>query len=250
MQIFAQNGGIFAQKVLNLVDSLFCTVYIFFERNYKMQGIGWAGKIDKTFQMDSQYLKYFFEYRDLDVDIDKYNYKVCNGFKDTKYLVFDNGIILHYIPKYNLYKIIKQYNCRGYKRISVRDETGKSHQIAVHRLVALLFIPNPQQKEEVNHKDRNKSNNCVENLEWVTKSENELHKWRTQGGMREETKRKIRESHKGGKSYRARKVICIETGKTWDTAKEASFEMKMSQNRVSQVCNSGRALKGLHFKYL
>lgn len=44
-----------------------------------------------------------------------------------------------------------------------------------HRLVAQAFIPNPLHKRDVNHIDGNKLNNCVDNLEWVTRSENQIH---------------------------------------------------------------------------
>jgi NUMOD4 motif len=49
----------------------------------------------------------------------------------------------------------------------------------LHRLVAKYFIPNPENKPEVNHKRGNKSHNKASQLEWVTKSENELHAWKT-----------------------------------------------------------------------
>lgn len=62
----------------------------------------------------------------------------------------------------------------GYKAIILRiDGVAKSYYI--HRLVATTFLPNPYGKPEVNHKDMNKMNNTVENLEWVTPSENNNH---------------------------------------------------------------------------
>lgn len=52
---------------------------------------------------------------------------------------------------------------------------GKKLYPNVHRLVAKLFIPNPNGLREINHKDGNKLNNKVSNLEWVTTQENQLH---------------------------------------------------------------------------
>ena len=49
---------------------------------------------------------------------------------------------------------------------------GKRKSYHTHRLVAEAFIPNPKNKPEVNHKDENKDNNCIDNLNWVTHSEN------------------------------------------------------------------------------
>lgn len=85
----------------------------------------------------------------------------------------------HYSNTYQLVNKIKKIsptdNGHGYKIISVRIETEqgiKKKKLYVHRLVATAFIPNPERKPTVNHKDHNRSNNAVSNLEWVTDTEN------------------------------------------------------------------------------
>lgn len=62
----------------------------------------------------------------------------------------------------------------GYHVIHL-SKKGKLFWFRVHRLVAQVFIENQYNKPEVNHKDGNKSNNSVNNLEWVTSSENKYH---------------------------------------------------------------------------
>lgn len=61
-------------------------------------------------------------------------------------------------------------NGKGYKSVSIKDRS-----IQIHRLVAFAYIPNPENKKEVNHKDLNKSNNHFSNLEWATRKENAMH---------------------------------------------------------------------------
>jgi len=62
----------------------------------------------------------------------------------------------------------------GYVHCALR-RNGKSTSFTIHRLVALAHIPNPDNKPQVNHKDSNRANNHVSNLEWCTMSENMLH---------------------------------------------------------------------------
>ena len=83
---------------------------------------------------------------------------------------------------------------RGYLRVRLW-KNKKVRTIGVHRLVAIVFLPNPNNKPQVNHKDGNKKNNHVENLEWVTASENTQH------------------SYNNGFNQRARPIAQIKNGK-------------------------------------
>ena len=66
----------------------------------------------------------------------------------------------------------------GYQVVTLLKE-GKTSKRFVHRLVAQAFIPNPENKPTVNHKNGNKADNRVGNLEWATQSENNTHAYRT-----------------------------------------------------------------------
>lgn len=67
-------------------------------------------------------------------------------------------------------------NRMGYFRVCLYKD-HKKKRFLVHRLVAEAFISNPNNKPQVNHKDGNKQNNRLENLEWATNSENQLHSY-------------------------------------------------------------------------
>ena len=65
----------------------------------------------------------------------------------------------------------------GYAKVRLIHQ-GKDKTMCIHRLVAEAFIPNPDNKDTVNHKDGNKQNNAVENLEWANRTEQMLHAYK------------------------------------------------------------------------
>lgn len=87
------------------------------------------------------------------------------------YIITKEGSI---ISKYTGKQVYVHVNKKGYNFVRLYVD-GKSKTYLVHRLVAQLYIPNPDNKPEVNHKDGNKSNNNDWNLEWSTSQENVDH---------------------------------------------------------------------------
>jgi hypothetical protein len=93
-------------------------------------------------------------------------------YKDYGIQVNNQGVVIGKSGKY----MKGSYNRKGYLTVSVYLEDYKSKTIPVHRMVAELFIPNSvPEKNQVNHKDGDKSNNTVDNLEWCTNLENMCH---------------------------------------------------------------------------
>lgn len=121
---------------------------------------------------------------------------------------------------------------KGYKAVLIRDN-GKERTVFVHRLVALAFVPNPNNKPQVNHKDGDKTNNRPENLEWVTLAENMKHRAEVL------------------KSYPKHPVMCIETGEIFNSVSEAA-KIK-GTHRASIIRSTKMQHKptcGLHWRYI
>lgn len=128
----------------------------------------------------------------------------------------------------------------GYVRVSLNKD-GKVFTIEIHKLVAQAYIPNPEGKPQVNHKDEDKTNNCVDNLEWVSVKENANH------GTRNERVRKARI----GKTIKRRKVYCVELDKQFNSQAEAVRETGISQTCLSCALNGKRLTAGgYHWRYV
>lgn len=98
-------------------------------------------------------------------------YKPIPGY-DGKYIVSSWGYVYSAGCQYSM---MEQVTEKVYFRVALY-KNGKRKWHKVHRLVAKAFIPNPENKPQVNHIDGNKINNSVTNLEWVTDEENKAHR--------------------------------------------------------------------------
>lgn len=131
-------------------------------------------------------------------------------------------------------RVTKPFTARGYL-VATLHSGERIERAGVHRFVAAAFLPNPEGKEQVNHINGDKTDNRVENLEWVTCQENNLHRVRVLGGG-------------GGRAERP--VICLTTGEYFPSITAAADATGSQLCKVLLCCQGKRKHhKGLAWAY-
>mgnify|MGYP003302672019 CR=1 FL=1 len=161
---------------------------------------------------------------------------------------------------------------KGYIRVKIHNRATM-----LHRMIATAFLGKPEKNQQVNHKDGNKQNNNVENLEWCSPSENLLHAYRKLGRkaafegkhMPEWIRKKISESnkgriitedckrrnseshrgkHKGAENPHAMPVFCIETEKRYGSIKDAAEEFGFNVMSLYGAIRKNKKYKNKTFR--
>ena len=163
-------------------------------------------------------------------------WKYIKGF-DNIYRVSDNGEVQSRRNKNG--KIITEQwrnlaiHKRGQYLFVALYSNKKKHQILIHRLVAEAFIPNPDNKPQVNHINGDKYDNRVENLEWVTMSENMLHSvHKLHPDLFDNRKKPITQLSKMGDFI-----------KDWPSAADAARALRIKRTNIVHCCKKRKCFK-------
>jgi hypothetical protein len=156
--------------------------------------------------------------------------KIWKQIGESEYFANDVGEIAEKLSN-GFFEIKKQYlnRRRGYYYVNIQED-GIYRLRLVHRLVAQAFIPNPENKREVDHIDSCPTNNKVSNLRWVTPKENQNNEY--------------------SKAKHRKRVVCLNTGEIYESVTDACQKNGII-NGVSDVCNGKRKqCYGLRFKFI
>lgn len=113
----------------------------------------------------------------------------------------------------------------NYLQVSLHKQ-GKRKMYLVHRLVALHFIPNPNNLSEINHRDEDPSNNVISNLEWCDR------KYNNNYGTRTEKSTKSNTNHPN----KSKQVMCVETGVVYPSTMEIQRQLGFAHSHISKCC--------------
>lgn len=171
-------------------------------------------------------------------------YKVIDDYE--RYSVSNLGNVINNVSK----KQLKTRCSYGYCRVTLYDENHQRKDFMVHRLVAMMFVANPENLPCVNHKDECRSNNIYTNLEWCT------YEYNNNYGNHNS---KIAESMSGdrnhsfgktaGNAYRAAPIRCIETGEIYQCQVDAANAVGVCKSAINNVLTGLRKTAGgYHFE--
>lgn len=155
-------------------------------------------------------------------------------------------------------KIKPSFNDKDYRRVELSKE-GINNKYFVHRLVALSFLPNPESKNDINHKFGIVWDNRVSQIEWATESENAKHSYDILKRKPSPSwlKGKPPEMHpmfgkKGKLAPLSKPIICNETGKQYDSIRDAAKELNIKETTLKYVLTgvTKKSKIGYTFKYV
>lgn len=156
-------------------------------------------------------------------------WKTIKEFPDYK--ISNHGKV--YSFKKNSTRILKnRVSSKGYAFVYLTNSIG-SKNLKVHRLVAQYFLSNLKNKEVVNHKDFNKMNNRVNNLEWMSNIENVYYSM----DKDRYTKKRI-------------KVICLETGVVYPSIAQTEKFTGVPHTTISRYLDKNKQIRGFTFRSL
>lgn len=181
--------------------------------------------------------------------------EIWKDIKDYEglYQISSFGRVKSLYSKVNMGKILKtRINNRGYCCVNLyKNSIMKSFM--VHRLVAVTFIDNPDNKPCIDHINTIKTDNSVSNLRWVTHKENSANKITKKhcSEWQKNKKKPYGYNEHGIYCNRSKIVICIELNKKFSSIREAGRELNICHNSISKCCmGKYKIAGGYHWKFL
>ena len=170
-------------------------------------------------------------------------WKSITGF--SNYIISNNGKIksINYNKTGKSKELIPHKLSNGYLGVTLYDDTKKPHMLLIHRLVAITFIPNPNNYKIINHIDENRNNNFVDNLEWCDP------KYNRQYGIG--SKRMVETKKKNGSIQKIHQLTLDgEYIAEHETTKIASLKTGVNASAIYQCCRRFcKQMKGYVFLF-